>query len=89
MVERLLLLAEGEVTLEMVELAFPREGREQRTSSTSGPLAERVAGFERETIVEELERNKRNITNAAKALGLERSYLYKKCRQLGIVLRPE
>ncbi len=43
--------------------------------------------FERETILAELERNNRHITNTAKALGLERSYLYKKCQQLGIDLR--
>ena len=50
-------------------------------------LAERVADFERQTILAELERNARHITNTAKALGLERSYLYKKCHQLGIDLR--
>jgi len=56
-------------------------------SDASGLLAERVAGFEREVILAELERNHRHITNTAKALGLERSYLYKKCQQLGIDLR--
>jgi DNA-binding NtrC family response regulator len=29
------------------------------------------------------------MTNTARALGLERSHLYKKCQQLGIDLRSE
>jgi DNA-binding NtrC family response regulator len=29
------------------------------------------------------------MTNAARALGLERSHLYKKCQQLGIDIREE
>lgn len=37
----------------------------------------------------ELERNHRHITATAKALGLERSHLYKKCQQLGIDLKAE
>jgi DNA-binding NtrC family response regulator len=35
----------------------------------------------------ELKRHAYHMTNAAKALGLERSHLYKKCQQLGIDLR--
>jgi len=37
--------------------------------------------------VKELEQHQFHITNTAKALGLERSHLYKKCQQLGIDLR--
>jgi DNA-binding NtrC family response regulator len=51
------------------------------------PLAVRVAQFERENILAELERQHHHITNTAKALGLERSHLYKKCQALGISLR--
>ena len=51
-----------------------------------GSLSARVAGFERATILAELKRQDHHITNTAKALGLERSYLYKKCQQLGIEL---
>ncbi len=43
--------------------------------------------FERETLLAELKRNHHHMTNTAKALGLERSHLYKKCQQLGIDLR--
>jgi two-component system, NtrC family, nitrogen regulation response regulator NtrX len=90
-VERLLLLAEGEVHRDAVELALPNAKRGGGGAASSfslrGPLSERVAGFERETILAELERNHHHVTNTAKALGLERSHLYKKCQQLGIDLR--
>jgi DNA-binding NtrC family response regulator len=46
-----------------------------------------VEDFERSTILAELERHKHHMTNTARALGLERSHLYKKCQQLGIDLR--
>jgi two-component system nitrogen regulation response regulator NtrX len=52
-----------------------------------GTLAQRVEAFERETLLAELKRNHHHMTNTAKALGLERSHLYKKCQQLGIDLR--
>ena len=52
-----------------------------------GTLSERVAMVEREIILAEIARQNHHITNTAKALGLERSYLYKKCQQLGIDLR--
>jgi len=50
-------------------------------------LSDRVQQFEREVIVGELKRNNNHVTNAAKALKLERSHLYKKAEQLGIDLR--
>ncbi len=52
-----------------------------------GTLAERVEAFERETLLAELKLHHHHMTNTAKALGLERSHLYKKCQQLGIDLR--
>jgi DNA-binding NtrC family response regulator len=45
--------------------------------------------FEREVLLGELRRQRHHMTNAARALGLERSHLYKKCQQLGIDLRAE
>ena len=45
--------------------------------------------FEREVILAELKRNHFNVTNTAKALGLERSHLYKKAEQLGVDLSAE
>ena len=52
-----------------------------------GTLAERMQALERETVAAELERHGFQMTETAKALGLERSHLYKKCQQLGIPLR--
>ena len=52
-------------------------------------LGEPVAEFERATLLAELERSGGHVTNAAKALGLERSHFYKKCQQLGIDLKAE
>ena len=90
MVERLLLLADTGVDEEIVGRAMPHEAGappRQFQAGSSGPLADRVAAFEKQTIAAELERCGRHVTNTAKALGLERSYFYKKCQQLGIDLR--
>ncbi len=89
-VERLLLLAvSGEVDRATVELALPeaQPGASFSVEASGGPLSSRVAQYERETILAELKRQGHHITNTAKALGLERSHLYKKCQQLGIQLR--
>lgn len=83
-VERLLLLADAEVDAETVALALP--AGTSLDSSATGPLAERVDAFERQAILSELKRHKRNMSETARALGLERSHLYKKCAQLGIDL---
>ena len=53
----------------------------------TGSLAERVDGFEREVLLAELKRHSYRMTETAKALGLERSHLYKKCQALGIDLQ--
>ncbi len=45
-----------------------------------------MAEFERINIIAEIKTHGGHITNTAKALGLERSHLYKKCEQLGIDL---
>ena len=90
-VERLLLLAGGEVDAEAVQLALPATHSTHKTaagaSDAAGPLAERVSAFERAEVLKELEQHNRHITQTAKALGLERSHLYKKCQQLGIDLK--
>jgi len=102
-VERLLLLAADQVDRATVEMALPATSYpkfRQRDPSTSsgqapgrpagteqGPLAQRVLAFEKAQVLEELERHGRHVTQTAKALGLERSHLYKKCQQLGIDLQ--
>ncbi|MGH9740294.1 MAG: helix-turn-helix domain-containing protein [Candidatus Acidiferrales bacterium] len=90
-VERVMLLAPGDlVDAATVERALPQSLASASGSSLEsgiGTLAERVESFERATILAELKRNRHHMTNTAKALGLERSHLYKKCQQLGIDLR--
>ncbi len=88
-VERALLFATGDrVDAAAVRMALPQDSRPLSANvPASGTLAERAAAFERESILAELRRQSNHITNTAKALGLERSHLYKKCQQLGIDLR--
>ncbi len=93
-IERVLLYAStDEIAKPTVERALP-QGLEMGGTPTdtsgeraNGPLAQRIERFERETLLAELKRNRNHMTNTAKALGLERSHLYKKCQQLGIDLR--
>jgi len=95
-IERVLLYATGE-TIEAATVlrALPQGAARAAVggadgaaaASADGTLAQRVEGFERETLLAELKRNRNHMTNTAKALGLERSHLYKKCQQLGIDLR--
>jgi two-component system nitrogen regulation response regulator NtrX len=87
-VERLLLLADGPVDAASVRLALPQsEAPAGFAPQLDGPLAQRVDSFEREQILAELKRHNYRMTDSAKALGLERSHLYKKCQALGIDLR--
>jgi two-component system, NtrC family, nitrogen regulation response regulator NtrX len=88
-VERLMLLAtDGQVDVGTVRLALPQAaaGNVPLGNAATGSLHTRVQDFERETIIAELKSNQSHITNTARALGLERSHLYKKCEQLGIDL---
>jgi two-component system, NtrC family, nitrogen regulation response regulator NtrX len=89
-VERLLLLADGPVDAAAARLAIPEvdDAPPAASAPRSGhTLAQRVDGFEREQILAELKRHGQRMTDTAKALGLERSHLYKKCQALGIDLR--
>jgi len=87
-VERVILLAtDGEVTGDTVETALPNGVMSPVSPTGSGTLAERTQDFEREVILAELKRSHFHVTNAAKALGLERSHFYKKAEQLGVDLR--
>jgi DNA-binding NtrC family response regulator len=87
-VERLLLLADGPVDAETVRAALPAAASDDFPAPRyNGTLGQRVDAFERETILAELKRHQQRMTDTAKALGLERSHLYKKCQALGIDLR--
>ena len=95
-VERMMLYAAGDtIDAAIVQRALPQGVAQGAPAgairggvgSANGTLAQRVEGFERETLLAELKRHGNHMTNTAKALGLERSHLYKKCQQLGIDLR--
>jgi two-component system, NtrC family, nitrogen regulation response regulator NtrX len=87
-VERLLLLADS-----VVDVSTARQVLTGRSatgvSASSGTLADRVDAFEREVVLGELKSHGYRIAETARALGLERSHLYKKCQQLGIDLKEE
>ncbi len=93
-VERLILLsADGSITSEDVRMILPAAINSVADGSTGasssgghGTLAERTESFEKETLLAEIRRYNFHMTNVARALGLERSHLYKKCQQLGIDL---
>jgi len=88
-VERLLLMAkDSEVNEATVFSVLPQhQPGNAPLAPMSGTLAERVESFEREEVLRELKAHQFHMTHAARALGLERSHLYKKCQQLGIDLR--
>jgi two-component system, NtrC family, nitrogen regulation response regulator NtrX len=62
-------------------------GASVASADLSGTLADRTEAFEREVLLAEIRRHNFHMTNVARALGLERSHLYKKCQQLGIDLQ--
>jgi len=95
-VERLVLLSgEGAVSAAEVRMILPGAGGGAESvggvggsgTTSSGTLAERTEAFEREVLLAEIRRHNFHMTNVARALGLERSHLYKKCQQLGIDLQ--
>jgi transcriptional regulator with GAF, ATPase, and Fis domain len=94
-VERLVLLAAADaVSGEDVRLVLPlfddpMAGVSPQASANgggkgAGTLAERSEAFEKEVLIAEIRGHNFHMTNVARALGLERSHLYKKCQQLGI-----
>jgi two-component system nitrogen regulation response regulator NtrX len=98
-IERVLLFeSSGEIQAATVVRALPQSATAASAGGSSsspanftgalahGMLSQRVEAFERETILAVLKQNHHHMTNTAKALGLERSHLYKKCQQLGIDL---
>ena len=89
LVERMILLSpDGRVDRDCVLAALPSLATGAGAAGrASGTLSRRVEDFERETILAELKRHGFHVTNTAKALGLERSHLYKKAEQLGIDLQ--
>ena len=91
-VERLLL-----VTDDAVDAAAAREVLSGKPAASSaaptalgrGTLDERVAAFEREVILEQIASHGYRAAETARALGLERRHLDKKCQELGIEVKTE
>ncbi|HET7826551.1 MAG TPA: sigma-54 dependent transcriptional regulator [Anaeromyxobacter sp.] len=86
LVERLAILCDGpEISADDVSAVLPGARRPKaerfRTGASFHDLVEEA---EREIILGALEANADNVSDTARALGLERSHLYKKMRGLGI-----
>ncbi|HTC34796.1 MAG TPA: sigma-54 dependent transcriptional regulator [Bryobacteraceae bacterium] len=93
-VERLLLLADDRIDAATARLALPFDSSAPElptgtVSISERPLSERMDAHERDIIIAELKKHNYKMTDTAKALGLERSHLYKKCQQLGIEHRTQ
>jgi DNA-binding NtrC family response regulator len=95
-VERALILSDADpLTAADIRAALP--GAAPAAAATprgsgvpeDGPLADAVEAYEREVIRQRLRRMGGHVTNTARSLGLERSHLYKKCKQLGIDIRED
>jgi DNA-binding NtrC family response regulator len=88
-IERVLILSDADpITAADVRLALPASVPARPGAlPTEGVLRDLVDGYERDLIRERLRSMGGHVTKAARSLGLERSHLYKKCKQLGIDIR--
>jgi two-component system nitrogen regulation response regulator NtrX len=87
LVERLVIMNPGvRIGAEQVAAALPRATAATAAGGGNGPatLADAAHEFERRHIEAALAAEGGNMTRAAARLGLERSHLYKKLRQLGM-----
>jgi DNA-binding NtrC family response regulator len=87
LVERIAILCDGPALSDAdVASVLPgaRRPREERPAREGASFHELVEDAEREIILAALARQGENVTETARALGLERSHLYKKMRALGI-----
>ena len=78
-IERLVIMVQDDV-IQAASLSLPNGTHTARAST----LHEARAQYEREFIVTKLKENDWNISQTARTLGLERSYLYRKMRAYGI-----
>ncbi len=92
LVQRLLILGAGdEITQEEVELALGAMGGgfselEQHVAFDQ-PLRQAREAFERSYLEYHLSQHGGNVTQMAKAVGMERTHLYRKLRSLGIEIK--
>lgn len=87
LLDRILLSAGATVTQEDVLAHLPIDGQFSRVDLTAS-LRDARRRFERDYIAAVLERHQWRMSEAARALGIERANLYRKTRQLGIVRIP-
>jgi DNA-binding NtrC family response regulator len=94
--ERLVILAAGDVIDELDVDAFlspaglmPVESTAEPALAEGGSLRERLRVVEREIISRTLDAHGGNVTATARALGLERSHLHRKIRELGVEREDE
>jgi two-component system nitrogen regulation response regulator NtrX len=78
-IERLVIMVQDTVIREK-DLSLP----DGNVSASASTLHEARAQYEKEFIVSKLKENNWNVSQAARALGLERSYLYRKMKTYGI-----
>jgi DNA-binding NtrC family response regulator len=88
-VERLLLLTEDDVDAATVHGVLAGRSSTGGGTAEVGTLADRVTAFERDVVLTQLAAHGWRPADTARALGLERSHLYKKCQQLGIDMKAE
>src|SRR5262249_48623466 len=84
-IERLVILSDGPVIRPAdVQEILPGARPVRARYSEGVALRDLLATAEREIILEALEAHEHHVSNTARALGVERSHLYKKMRALGI-----
>jgi DNA-binding NtrC family response regulator len=84
-IERLVILSDGNVVREGdVREVLPGAKPVRARYAQGVALRDLMSSAEREIILEALEAHAHHVSNTAKALGVERSHLYKKMRALGI-----
>jgi DNA-binding NtrC family response regulator len=86
LVERLAILCDGpEISAEDVTAVLPGARRPRPDRFRAGAsFHDLVEEAERDVILGALEAHGENVSDTARALGLERSHLYKKMRALGV-----
>lgn len=84
LVERLSIMSEGpEITADTV-MQHLRDPRSDSKKSAPMDLKSAKDDFEKQFIIQAIKQNDKNISRAAKALGIERSNLHRKIKSLGI-----
>jgi two-component system nitrogen regulation response regulator NtrX len=85
LMERVVIMTSGtRIELRHLPAALLRDTPAEEAAATTSSLEAARKAYEREFILRKLDENQGNITRTARALGLERSHLYRKMRTLNI-----